>query len=404
MKQSRDHVHRFVLPALILLLGLAFLWPQPAVATDATAWGGAGGDPFRDECPKGSYLVGLKGRAGEWVDRIAPVCAPWLRGSQTFGAPSVGRFHGASRGGVERQTICWGFGINNRAVQSWDIATLRSSNRLVKYIKAYCTSLGPPASTAKWTFGGPIPDDRTIPDMTGAFGITPPDLSCPAGEVAVGIHGRAGLFVDELGLICGPPPNPSAPATKANPLGKAPVTTDDMFTIVTPGKGDRVLQGNLVVMALPPKVGMTPVTELEFRWLDAPPNQPYVNPVAVETPKLLKGYPVDQAVTRAHSGRWEVRVRASGKTPPGPWSFPVPFQLALSQQTQSQRQAPQPMQQAPLPSSSVTQSPPPMQQAPLPSSAVTQAPSKGSGSSRLFVRPRGVEEKDAEAAPAQPDK
>jgi hypothetical protein len=27
---------------------------------------------------------------------------------------------------------------------------------------------------------------------------------CPAFEVATGIHGRSGIYVDALGLICGP--------------------------------------------------------------------------------------------------------------------------------------------------------------------------------------------------------
>ena len=184
----------------------------------------------------------------------------------------------------------------------------------------------------------------TLPKAT--LGTDPTDsfrMGCPPGELAVGIHGRAGKFLDAIGLICGPLPSkmappatnvnplamkPTAPATKVNPLATAPATaatranplvkgpTDDMFTIVTPGKGDRVQQGRLVVMALQPKVGMTPVTELQFKWVDAPKSQPpYINTFAVDTQKLLKGYPIDQQVTRGHAGRWEVRARISGKAP-----------------------------------------------------------------------------------------
>lgn len=94
------------------------------------------------------------------------------------------------------------------------------------------------------------------------------------------------------------------------------------------------------------------------------------------------------------------------------------FQLFLTQPTQSQRLTPPPMvQQAPLPSSSVTQAPPPMmQQAPPPSSpvvrpspvtqtapmppSVIQAPPPSSAGTQMrrspsMIMPRGVEEKEA---------
>jgi hypothetical protein len=128
MTCSREQVHRFTLLALFLLFGLGLLCPSFAVATDVPLQGGTGGNYFRAECPKGSYLVGLAGRVGEWVDRIAPVCAPWLRGSQIFGTPSVGQSFGAGGGGQERQTSCWSSGMNNGAVQSWHIETLKSDN------------------------------------------------------------------------------------------------------------------------------------------------------------------------------------------------------------------------------------------------------------------------------------
>jgi hypothetical protein len=142
-----------------------------------------------------------------------------------------------------------------------------------------------------------------------------------------------------------------------------------MFTIIRPAAGERVQQGQLIITATPPKVGMTEVTELELRYLDAPANQqfsyPYLTVFSVNTPKLLQGYPVDQLVTNAHPGRWQVRARSSMKAVPGSWSFPVQFQLFS--QTQSS-----PVQQtAPLPSSAVTPPSPgqqttPSQRRPLP--------------------------------------
>jgi hypothetical protein len=164
-----------------------------------------------------------------------------------------------------------------------------------------------------------------------------------------------------------------------------------MFTIIRPATGDRVQEGQLVVTATQPKVGVTPVAELELKFLDAPPTQahsyPYTTIFSIDTSKLLQGYPVAQIVTGGYAGRWQVRARSGMKAVPGPWSFPVQFQLFLKQPTPSQ----QPMQPVPLPKSSVVQ--PPSQgviAAPqmIPSPA---SPSQGSSGFSGMIRRRGVE-------------
>ena len=94
-----------------------------------------------------------------------------------------------------------------------------------------------------------------------------------------------------------------------------------MFTITRPAWNDRVQQGNLIVAAAA-KVGMTPVTQLEFRWLDAPKTQPFVNPVTVDTAKSLKGYPIDQQVTRGHAGRWKCAHAPAARRCPDRGAFP----------------------------------------------------------------------------------
>jgi hypothetical protein len=194
-----------------------------------------------------------------------------------------------------------------------------------------------------------------------------------------------------------------------NPHTKNMMVPTDIFIIIKPAVGDRVQQDRLVVTATPPKVGATNITELELRYLDAPPTQrnsyPYVTAISVDTEKLRQGYPVAQIVTGGYSGRWQVRARASMKAVPGRWSFPVQFHLIKPPPSP-------PMAQVPLPSSSVMQapSPSPMQRAPLPSSSVMQAPSpsvgiaptmvrppttssQGGATSSLFVRPRGLDDK-----------
>ena len=260
--------------------------------------------------------------------------------------------------------------------------------RIFMYWTARCNRdpwLAPEGASCQ-RLGAFIPDDlrEVAPDLHAAI--------FPKTRDLISANDRQRFYAQYLHL--------NAPAaTKLTPGVAAPVITPDMFTITRPSYGDRVVQGQLMVAAQQPKIGSTPVTELEFRWLDAPKNQPYVNTFAVDTPKLLQGYPVAQAVTRGNVGRWEVRARASGKAVPGPWSLPVQFQLFLTQPTQSQ-QPPSPVQQiAPLPSSTVVQPSPVPQTAPPSSSSVMQAPSSsGSTTTQMrrsssMVMPRGVDEK-----------
>jgi hypothetical protein len=332
---------------------------------------------------------------------------------------SVGPFIGTSEGGQETSTVCWGSGVRNRAVQSWTykFAFFKEENRLVlSFVQAHCVSLSASAETGILVFG---PQSPKYQQMQGPYEGPPPNQACPAHEIAVGIHARAQRFVYAIGLICGPPPSlgaiatqvnpltvtPERPATKVNPLAvapettatnvnplaKAPVPSDDMFTILTPVWNDRVQQGQVVVKVAPPKIGMTQITQLEFKWLDAPPTQPYVNNFAVDTNSLLQGYAVPQPITRGQEGRWEIRARASGKAVPGPWSFPVQFRLFLIQPTQSLKQTSPIQQMAPLPSSAVA--------APTPGASVMPAPGSNATSqmrrSPSMILPRGIEEKAA---------
>lgn len=123
-------------------------------------------------------------------------------------------------------------------------------------------------------------------------------------------------------------------------------------TVVAPGDGTRVIQGQFAIQAKRPKVDDGVSAEVEFVWLDTPatnkPN-PYVNRYPVGMDQLVKGMPVPEGVTRGQIGRWQVRVRVAQPTQ-GPWSDPVAFQLALT--------APPKIQQQPGAFQQPSQSPP----------------------------------------------
>ena len=389
MNDQHGRLFGSMLLPLFLTCSLALACTNLATATtDLPVYGSEGGEEFRWVCSPGSYLVGIDGKTGAWVDRIAPICAPWQRNSQTLGRPSIGRSRGDSNGGISLHRTCRKAGVNNLAVQSWTMLFLRSDNRqyLVRYIAAHCVSLTGSDDTSFWDFG-----PHTLAETRrGPYGQLPPDQTCPAGEVAIGMRIRSGLFIDGLGLICGPTPiklatnvNPLAVkpeiATKVNPLAVAPVS-DDMFVIMKPAANDPVTPGQLVLLVKPPKRGVPPVTVLEFRWLDAPPGQAGSYSIAVETQKLLQNYLVPPQSTPTAVGQWVVRARSAAQPTPGPWSLPVKFNVVSAVQ-----------QSAPLPSSAVSIPSSPVQQiAPPPSSA----PAQMNRSSSMFTT-RGVEGKQA---------
>ncbi|MGC3974845.1 MAG: hypothetical protein QM771_10740 [Nitrospira sp.] len=399
MIRSHKTIHNAPLPTLFMALGLALASSGSALATDLPVFGGPGGSEFRAQCPNGSYLVGFEGKTGAWVERISPVCAPWLRGSQTLGPPAVGQ---------EVTTICRDSRSNTFAIHYMNVAVLKSANRLVQSIWAGCQSLTTsPLGSVRLEFGArpPAPPGRDVGDQPEC--VTCPDKSppiysnqvCPAGEAGVGIRGRAGQFVDAVGLICGPmPARLGSPATKLprplvqapspavpmNPQAKNMIIAPDMFVITKPIPGQLIPHGKLIVTATapeaPPTVGPPRYAELELRCLDAPANlqssYPYFHVITVDEAKLRGGYSVKEGVTGACSVRWQVRARFSLNTATGPWSAAVPFGLCFDHCPATPPSAIQ--QTAPLPSSSIMQSAPSSQK---------------STSSSLMIRPRGIDGK-----------
>jgi hypothetical protein len=69
--------------------------------------GAQAGQPVKQTftCPGGSFLTGLQGRAGDWLDQFQPVCRPWTPG-QT-GADSYGDNFGNVNGGSRAvRSVC----------------------------------------------------------------------------------------------------------------------------------------------------------------------------------------------------------------------------------------------------------------------------------------------------------
>ncbi len=127
--------------------------------------------------------------------------------------------------------------------------------------------------------------------------------------------------------------SPLSPATQAG-VGATTNVVPDWPVLVEPKPGTRVVQGQFMVKATPPAVGGGFAAEAEFTWLDASALNPYVNLWPLSMDQLSKGIIVPSGVTRGQPGRWQVRTRVASPNK-GSWSAPVPFELFLTQPTQS---------------------------------------------------------------------
>jgi hypothetical protein len=180
---------------LIAMTALAFLGAGSASATEFPPAVGNGGSPFRDLCPAGQYLVGTNAHTGAVIDQISITCAP-LKADGMVGVLFHGPTHGGPGGGTpkepgdknkERRTTC----ADNEIVNAMGLLPgEQNSRQVVRLIVFNCVST---TGTARHNLD--IGDAPLFPTI---------EHPCLAGEAAIGLQGRAGAYVDALGLICGP--------------------------------------------------------------------------------------------------------------------------------------------------------------------------------------------------------
>jgi hypothetical protein len=192
---------------LVFVLLLAALAAGPAAAGEIAAFGGPGGGPFRSECPPWSYVVGLAGGVGEWLDSIEPLCAPIQPAEQRIG-PGTPNGHRYGGGGGGPFTVACPVGY---ALGGWRFDMVVNSDMdptFVNGIVLDCRLLGSPGQTYTaqiGDYGAVLTKDVAVIAQMGWD--RPADAqACPPHELVTGIHGRYGAHVDALGLICGAPP------------------------------------------------------------------------------------------------------------------------------------------------------------------------------------------------------
>jgi len=164
---------------------LAAALAAPAQAAQTTTIGGPGGSPFHLRCGAGRFLVGLSGRAGNWMDHVAPICVRMMNG-RWIEAPSFRNGVGGPGGGPFT-TMC----PPDSVVTDYYGYALE----YVYNIALLCRHDGPNGSDRLPSV--PAAVGGTLDVATSASG------GCGTGAAADGIIGGAGLYVDRFGLSCG---------------------------------------------------------------------------------------------------------------------------------------------------------------------------------------------------------
>ena len=187
------------------ILGLVALLPTAAAAqSSVTAQGGSGGGPFYAPCPSGEYLIGLDLRIADDVDAVRPICGVLNASTVVARFASVGEWHGGSGGG-QKQLICppgtpvmLGMVVKTEGVRTYIVNALT--------LKCGIRSSRQPGPLGTANVEGPAYSGG---GFGGAFtGISGPlVVDCPPNMLAVGIHGRSGIWLDAIGLLCAAAPS-----------------------------------------------------------------------------------------------------------------------------------------------------------------------------------------------------
>jgi len=145
--------------------------------------GSNGGNAFAPvDCPTGSVVIGLAGRAGDDIDQTRIVCAP-----KPALTPPTTLFVAGGNGGTD-----YGGALTcaaGEAVSGVFGATRGSSSGWIDYLGVTCTNLVTQGSYNTGTVGS-----AQAPVFFA--------LSCPAGKQVIGVEGRQGLLLDQISIRC----------------------------------------------------------------------------------------------------------------------------------------------------------------------------------------------------------
>jgi hypothetical protein len=207
------------------------------------ALGGTGGGQFQDTCLTGGMLRGFELRTGDDVDAIRPFCVLSIENSHLTPDPTeslLGPWHGGGGGGAQ-WLLC---PLSTPIVLGMDIGAEGVNTIVVKTIHLFCGRVVAAQTAAAYPsaiFDGP-PDHATA-SVLGIGGDSIHDTGgserCPSGKVAVGMHGRSGIYLDAIGLVCDAATN-FVPHVTGTALGRVPVpASSPPLSVCEAAKGAR---------------------------------------------------------------------------------------------------------------------------------------------------------------------
>jgi len=234
---SHKPVHPTLLFALLMAASMLYS-ARPALAQVDQMMpptGGPGGGQYSARCALDEILNGFELRTGDDVDGIRAVCAkphsPTAIGPRNLHPSSTG----GTGGGVVR-VVC---PDNTPSIAGVLVGWEGVDTYIVNNLRLYCAINAvnqQPAPHPTVGFDGPeiTGDDSKI--LSGKFstGIVFEMQRCPGGLVPVGIHGRSGIWLDSVGLICGALPleTPATPKPAAPGKPKITASTTGPFRIL----------------------------------------------------------------------------------------------------------------------------------------------------------------------------
>lgn len=245
----------FGMPAAMLFLALSAQAQDRMLAPI----GGPGGSEFVARCPAGQILGGLEMRTGDDIDAIRPLCIKPIISIDTVaiepGNPAYDpnkydqQYEEVSRYGYSDPiaTTDWyggpgGSGVS-RITGGWGITGIYVESEGVHRV----TVNGIALVSYRTMASSPVVDANALSQIQENMGQVPSSFRapinydaehaagssmCPIGNdgwtmTVVGIHGRTGVFVDAIGLICGYPVFPPPPVHLGRVQGSTPAPPPD---------------------------------------------------------------------------------------------------------------------------------------------------------------------------------
>lgn len=153
---------------------------------------------------QGGYLVGFAARAGDYVDQIGAMCAPWDVKVQHLGAQYQGPMFAWSPGGNPQSAIC----PADMAVTEVDYV-LPSINgiEVLERVTMKCQSVLPPyGGTSEYPRIVTAGDAMSQMPRAGSWDPGYGHPACKEGQLAVGFEANVDRYVGELKLHCEQPP------------------------------------------------------------------------------------------------------------------------------------------------------------------------------------------------------